>query len=130
MSSCVAGFVDPGESLVECVARECAEEAGVIIDPQSIQMIGSHHWPNPSGSLMLGCIVTTQTTNPSPCDHEIEAVRWFSPNELKEAVTVSNNNPGLRMGKGPQDPNLLFVPPRGAIANFIISTWLKNYHNL
>ena len=58
------------------------------------------------------------------------AVPWFSPNELKEAVTVSNNNPGLRMGKGPQDPNLLFVPPRGAIANFIISTWLKNYHNL
>lgn len=132
MYSCVAGFVDPGESLADCVARECAEEAGVVIDTNSLRMVGSNHWPNPAGSLMLGCISTTKDTNPSPCSHEIEAVRWFTPQELKEAVTVSNQNPGLRFGKGLDKlkSDLLFVPPRGAIANVIISTWLKEYHNL
>ena len=49
MYSCVAGFVDAGESLADCVARECAEEAGCIVDPDSIQLVGSNHWPNPAG---------------------------------------------------------------------------------
>ena len=51
MYSCVAGFVDAGESLADCVARECAEEAGCIVDPDSIQLVGSNHWPNPAGIL-------------------------------------------------------------------------------
>jgi len=128
MYSCVAGFVDAGESLADCVARECAEEAGCIVDPDSIQLVGSNHWPNPAGSLMCGCIVTTETTTPSPCSHEIEAVRWFTPQELKKAINVVQDNPGLRSSN--KDPDLLFVPPRGAIANVIISTWLKKYHDL
>ena len=77
---------------------------------------------------MCGCIVTTETTTPSPCSHEIEAVRWFTPQELKKAINVVQDNPGLRSSN--KDPDLLFVPPRGAIANVIISTWLKNYHDL
>ena len=60
MYSCVAGFVDPGESLADCVARECAEEAGVIIDPESIQLVGSNHWPNPAGMFVL-CRCTVHT---------------------------------------------------------------------
>ena len=132
MYSCVAGFVDAGESLAECVARECAEEAGVVVDTSSLIMVGSNHWPNPAGSLMLGTIVTTKDTTPTPCSHEIEAVRWFTPEELKEAITVSDENPGLRFGKGLDKlkSDLLFVPPKGAIANVIISTWLKEHHNL
>ena len=131
MYSCVAGFVDPGESLIECVARECAEEAGVVIDPESFQMTSSQHWPNPAGSLMCGCIVTTETTLPSPCQKEVEDIKWFSPAELKDALAFANANPALRFGsstEGQNDP--LFVPPRGAIANSIITTWLKEYHKL
>ena len=129
MYSCVAGFVDPGESLAECVTRECAEEAGVEVDPQSLHLVDSNHWPNPAGSLMMGCIVTSETENPSPCSHEIEEVRWFSPQELCQAVQVSQENPGLRFAKN-HDPGILFVPPKGAIANVIIRDWLLRYHNL
>lgn len=129
MYSCVAGFVDPGESLSECVTRECAEEAGVEVNASSLQLVDSNHWPNPTGSLMIGCIVTTDTETPSPCTHEIEAVKWFTPKELNEAVLVSQNNPALRFAKN-HDPNVYFVPPKGAIANVIIRSWLKKYHQL
>ena len=129
MYSCVAGFVDPGESLAECVTRETAEEAGVDIDPSSLKLVDSNHWPNPAGSLMIGCIVTTETETPSPCTHEIEAVKWFSPEELKKAVKLSEDNPNLRFAKD-HDPKNLFVPPKGAIANVVIRTWLKQYHSL
>ena len=49
------------------------------------------------------------------------------------AINVVQENPGLRLTSSKQtaeDPDLLFVPPRGAIANVIISTWLKKYHDL
>lgn len=128
MYSCCAGFVDPGESLADCVVRESAEEAGVDVDPETLEMVDSNHWPNPAGSLMCGCIVTTETTSPSPCSHEIEAVKWFSPEELHKAVQVVDKAPNLRFAN--KDPNLLFVPPKGAIANVIIRTWLSKYHGL
>lgn len=128
MHSCVAGFVDPGESLFDCVAREAAEEAGVEIDAGSLQFVDSNHWPNPAGSLMLGTIVTTRTTAPSPCTNEIEAVRWFTPAELKQALAVVDANPRLRFDLA-KDPSVLFVPPKGAIANEIIRSWLKKYHS-
>ena len=128
MYSCVAGFVDPGESLAECVVRETAEEAGVEVDSSTLELVDSNHWPNPAGSLMCGCIVTTETSTPSPCSHEIEAVRWFSPEELHKAVKVVDETPNLRFAN--KDPNLLFVPPKGAIANVIIRTWLSKYHGL
>ncbi len=124
MYSCVAGFVDPGESLEECVAREAAEEAGVEVVPDSLRLLGSHHWPVPAGSLMMGCVVATETENPSPCDHEIEAVRWFTPTELKNALEIVDKNPKLRWAKD-KDPDILFVPPRGAIANTLIRSWLN-----
>ena len=84
---------------------------------------------------MCGCVATTESTTPSPCSHEIEAVRWFTPEELKKAIKVVEDNPGLRLTSSSkqtadEDPDLLFVPPRGAIANVIISTWLKKYHDL
>jgi len=129
MYSCVAGFVDAGESLVECVIRETAEEAGVEINPDSFQLVDSNHWPNPAGSLMLGSIVTTKTKDPTPCSHEIEAVRWFTPRELRDAVRLVEEKPNLRFAKN-HDPKNLFVPPRGAIANVIIQTWLKKYHQM
>jgi len=129
MYSCVAGFVDAGESLAECVIRETAEEAGVKINPESFELVDSNHWPNPAGSLMLGSIVTTKTEDPSPCSHEIEAVRWFSPQELQKAVKLVEEQPNLRFAKN-HDPNNLFVPPRGAIANVIIRAWLKKYHQI
>ena len=56
-------------------------------------------------------------------------MRWFSPQELQDAVKLVEEKPNLRFAKN-HDPKHLFVPPRGAIANVIIRAWLKKYHQM
>ena len=77
MFSCVAGFVDAGESLLECVQREVAEEVSVeIIESRGIQLMSSQFWPFPAGSLMMGCMafVDPQAVL-KPCMEEVEQAR-------------------------------------------------------
>ena len=70
----VAGFVDNGESLEGCVAREVKEEVGV--DVKDIQYVGSQNWPFPS-QIMLG-FVATYAGGEIRVDHsELEDARWF-----------------------------------------------------
>ena len=57
-NSLVAGFLETGETLEECVAREVKEETG--LDVKNIRYFGSQPWPYPSG-LMVGFIVVTST---------------------------------------------------------------------
>lgn len=77
MFSCVAGFVDAGETLFECVQREVAEEVSVeILADQEIQLMGSQFWPFPSGSLMMGCMAYVDPkAEPKPCMEEVELAR-------------------------------------------------------
>ena len=49
--SCLAGFVEPGESLEQCVEREIFEEVGVTV--RDVRYFGSQPWPFPN-SLMIG----------------------------------------------------------------------------
>ena len=53
MLSALAGFMEPGETMEEAVARELQEEAGLEIN--SVTYLGSQPWPFP-GSLMIGCM--------------------------------------------------------------------------
>ncbi|HUF90745.1 MAG TPA: NAD(+) diphosphatase [Candidatus Limnocylindria bacterium] len=70
----VAGFVDNGESLEGCVAREVKEEVGV--DVGDITYVGSQNWPFPS-QLMIG-FVATYAGGEVVIDHdELEDARWF-----------------------------------------------------
>jgi NAD+ diphosphatase len=105
--SALAGFVEPGESLEEAVAREVREEAGVeVSDPR---YVSSQPWPFPS-SLMLGFVAEYAGGEVSAGDHELEDVRWFSREEL------SAIRDGRRDG--------LHVPPPIAIARRLIDGWL------
>ena len=75
----VAGFVDNGESLEGCVAREVKEEVGV--DVKDIHYVGSQNWPFPS-QIMLG-FVATYAGGELRVDHsELEDARWFPGNAL------------------------------------------------
>ncbi|HET7414539.1 MAG TPA: NAD(+) diphosphatase [Arthrobacter sp.] len=81
--STLAGFVEPGESLEAAVIREIGEEAGVKV--HSPRYLGSQPWPFPA-SLMLGFTAQAHSTEAVPDGVEITDLRWFTREELTEAV--------------------------------------------
>ncbi len=81
--SVLAGFVEPGETLVGAVAREVAEEVGVEV--RDVTYVGDQPWPFPS-SLMLGFTARAVATELRLQEAEIEAARWFSRDELTRAL--------------------------------------------
>jgi NAD+ diphosphatase len=81
--STLAGFVEPGESLEQAVVREMYEEVGVRVT--ACQYLGSQSWPFPA-SLMLGFTAVTEDAEATPDGVEVTRARWFSREELQEAV--------------------------------------------
>jgi NAD+ diphosphatase len=79
MYSVLAGFVEPGESLEEAVAREVKEEVGLAI--KDIRYFGSQNWPFPH-SLMIGFAATYAGGEISLNDEEIETADWFTADTL------------------------------------------------
>ncbi len=73
--SALAGFVEAGESLEECVAREVAEEVGVRV--KNLRYYGSQSWPFPH-SLMVAYTAEWAAGDIVPQAGEIEAAAWFS----------------------------------------------------
>jgi NAD+ diphosphatase len=74
MYSALAGFVEPGESLEQCVAREVAEEVGVQIS--NPRYFASQSWPFPH-SLMIAFVCDWLSGEIRPQAGEIEAANWF-----------------------------------------------------
>lgn len=80
--STLAGFVEPGESIEQSVAREVYEEAGVTVG--EVEYIASQPWPFPS-SLMLGFMARATSFDINVDGEEIEEARWFSREDLTAA---------------------------------------------
>ncbi len=78
--STLAGFVEPGESLGEAVAREVSEETGVTVT--DVTYHSSQPWPFPS-SLMLGFTATALRIEPRVDENELQEARWFGREELR-----------------------------------------------
>ncbi len=79
MFSVLAGFVEPGETLEECVRREIREEVGIIV--KNIQYFGSQSWPFPD-SLMIGFIAEYEKGTISIDTQEIIEANWFAADKL------------------------------------------------
>ena len=107
--STLAGFVEPGESLEETVAREVREESGIGIS--SVEYRASQPWPFPS-SLMLGFQARARTLDIVRHDQELEDAQWFSADALRHAGTWGEDRP-------------LCLPRQDSIARFLIESWLN-----
>ena len=77
--SCLAGFVEPGETLEGAVIREVREEVGVEVG--SVRYMGSQPWPFPH-SLMIAYTAEWAGGEVVPGDEEIADARWFTPDAL------------------------------------------------
>ena len=104
--SVLAGFLEPGESLEQAVAREVMEEAGVRID--ECEYLASQPWPCPS-SLMLG-FRARAVAQPLRFGGELEDARWFSAAEIRAQVAAGE----------------LQVSPRLSISRWLIDDWLAS----
>ncbi|TDD89358.1 NAD(+) diphosphatase [Actinomadura rubrisoli] len=86
--SILAGFVEPGESLEQAVAREVNEEVGLPV--RDIRYHGSQPWPLPQ-SLMLGFTAKTDGTVPlRPDPEEILDAAWYTRDELRTAIDAGD----------------------------------------
>jgi NAD+ diphosphatase len=110
MWSCLAGFVEPGESIEQAVRRETLEEAGITCG--RVSYFASQPWPFPM-SLMIGCHAQALTSDIVVDRTELEDARWFDREEVALML--------LR-----RHPDGLGTPPPVAIAHHIIRAWVED----
>lgn len=84
MYALVAGFVETGETLEECVAREVKEETSLEIS--DIKYFGSQSWPFP-GQLMIGFTARYSSGELKFADGELSSGGWFSRDRLPDLPT-------------------------------------------
>jgi NAD+ diphosphatase len=110
MWSCLAGFVEPGESIEDAVRRETREESGIAC--RRIAYFRSQPWPFPT-SLMIGCHAEATTHDIVIDCTELEEARWFSRDEVIAMLQRRH-------------PHGLTAPPPAAIAYHIIRAWVED----
>jgi NAD+ diphosphatase len=104
--SALAGFVEPGESIEEAVARELHEEAGITTG--RVQYLASQPWPFPS-SLMIACFAESRGVELTLDFDELEEARWVTREEVRAALGGSGD---------------WLAPPPMAIAHTLLSAWV------
>ena len=107
--SCLAGFMEPGETLEAAVRREVWEETGVRVGP--VRYLASQPWPFPA-SLMLGAQGAATSDEIEVDPEEIAEAIWVTRTEMMDVFAGTHPKLG---------------PPRdGAIAHFLLREWLAD----
>lgn len=112
MYSALAGFIEPGESLEEAVAREVKEEVGLTVVAARYE--SAQPWPYPS-QLMIGMIAEVLEAEEVVLEDEISGVVWLTRQEARAALS----------GGAQTEQGRVFAPPRLAIAHHLLKAWAE-----
>jgi NAD+ diphosphatase len=104
--STFAGFLEPGETFEQCVAREVLEESAVVVT--ELKYLGSQPWPFPASIMIAFEAVTDNPERAQGDGQEITEVKWFTRAQLMAAA---------------KDGSLL-LPPSISVARKMIERWL------
>ncbi|NVO06037.1 MAG: NAD(+) diphosphatase [Rhodoferax sp.] len=105
--SALAGFLEPGETMEEAVARELFEEAGVRA--AQVRYITSQAWPFPA-QLMLACLARVDSEALRIDTNELEHAQWFSRAQVRAAL-AGDDHAGF------------LPPPAYAVAHSLLQHW-------
>ncbi len=106
--SCLAGFVEPGETIEDAVRRETFEETNIRTG--RVRYLFAQPWPFPS-SLMIGCLAEATSTEITIDPNEIADARWFTRDEVRQILAGTH-------------PQGITAPPPMAIANHIMRVFV------
>ncbi|MBA0852034.1 hypothetical protein Goshw_000313 [Gossypium schwendimanii] len=147
MWSCLAGFIEPGESLEEAVRREAYEETGIEVG--EVVYHSSQPWPVGPNSLpcqlMVGFFAYAKSLEINVDKEELEDARWHSREDVRKALRFAEYKKAQRLAAAKVDQMIkgvkkqrsssagylaksgelapMFVPGPFAIAHHLISAW-------
>ncbi len=110
--SCLAGYMEPGETIEEAVRREVLEESGVRVG--RVRYLASQPWPFPS-TLMMGLLAEALSEEITVDPEEIAEARWFEREEVRAMVERSRSDEPI--------PGLATLPPPLAIGHQLARRW-------
>lgn len=110
--SCLAGFMEPGETPEEAVRREVMEESGIRVG--RVKYLAAQPWPFPS-TLMMGFLAEGISEEITIDPEELAEARWFEREEIREMVA--------RAAAGDDDITKVSLPQPLAIAHHICRRW-------
>ena len=111
--SALAGFVEPGETIEEAVAREVFEEAGVRV--RDVTYVMCQPWPFPS-SLMIGCHAYADDPAVTIDTNELDDACWFTRAQVEDAMRAAQSG-----GRG----EAFGAPPPFAVAHHLLNWWVR-----
>ena len=116
--STLAGFVEFGETLEECVLREVREESGVAVRRDSVRFVASQPWLFPR-SLMVGFLAEADSDALDVDETELDGAAWFEREYVREQLARQGDS------DAPPEPGAFHVPSRISLARTLIDAWLS-----